>query len=317
MAGRGAPQPPRLASAERMDPARKRKIRLVVALAAAVCLAAALLYTSFSASTEASKPSRAQAGAVLRGHRQGRERARSATGRRAALPRPRPRRHRVGAGHLHGRRAGPVPRRARGDRVGRARARHLRRPSATRSSRSARRSSPRTSSPADDGRRRVRLPGRRAADGRLRGRRVALRRAHGPARVGHLRPARDLLPRRPVRDRLRAARGRLPALGLLVRAGGRGLLDRHADLLQGHRAVGDPGRLAAAVGHAAVAVRERGAVPHAPLAARHRAVRHRGARRDRRLLPAADGGLGEPVRHARERRRPRARASTRCCATRR
>ena len=109
----------------------------------------------------------------------------------------------------------------------------------------------------------------------------------------------------------------LPALGLLVRARGRGLLDRHADLLQGHRAVGDPGRLAAAVGHAAVAVRERGAVPHAPLAARHRAVRHRGARRDRRLLPAADGRLGEPVRHARERRRPRARASTRCCATRR
>jgi cytochrome c-type biogenesis protein CcmE len=40
-----------------MDPARKRKIRLAVALAAAVCLAAALIYTSFSAATEASKPS--------------------------------------------------------------------------------------------------------------------------------------------------------------------------------------------------------------------------------------------------------------------
>jgi cytochrome c-type biogenesis protein CcmE len=40
-----------------MDPSRKRKIRLVVALAAAVCLAAALVYTSFSASSEAAKPS--------------------------------------------------------------------------------------------------------------------------------------------------------------------------------------------------------------------------------------------------------------------
>ena len=40
-----------------MDPQRKRKLRLVVALAAAVLLAAALVYTSFSASTEAKEPS--------------------------------------------------------------------------------------------------------------------------------------------------------------------------------------------------------------------------------------------------------------------
>ena len=40
-----------------MDPARKRKIRLVVALGAAVLLAAGLVYTSFSASTEAREPS--------------------------------------------------------------------------------------------------------------------------------------------------------------------------------------------------------------------------------------------------------------------
>jgi cytochrome c-type biogenesis protein CcmE len=40
-----------------MDPARKRKIRLVVALSAAVLLAVALVYTSFSASTEAKQPS--------------------------------------------------------------------------------------------------------------------------------------------------------------------------------------------------------------------------------------------------------------------
>jgi cytochrome c-type biogenesis protein CcmE len=45
-----------------MDPSRKRKVRLVVALGAAVCLAGALIYTSFSASTEASKPSELKPG---------------------------------------------------------------------------------------------------------------------------------------------------------------------------------------------------------------------------------------------------------------
>jgi cytochrome c-type biogenesis protein CcmE len=40
-----------------MDPDRKRKIRLVVALGAAVLLAAGLVYTSFSASSEAKQPS--------------------------------------------------------------------------------------------------------------------------------------------------------------------------------------------------------------------------------------------------------------------
>jgi cytochrome c-type biogenesis protein CcmE len=40
-----------------VDSARKRKIRLVVALSAAVLLAAGLVYTSFSASTEAKQPS--------------------------------------------------------------------------------------------------------------------------------------------------------------------------------------------------------------------------------------------------------------------
>jgi cytochrome c-type biogenesis protein CcmE len=45
-----------------MDPARKRKIRLVVALGAAICLAGALVYTSFSASSEAAKPSELREG---------------------------------------------------------------------------------------------------------------------------------------------------------------------------------------------------------------------------------------------------------------
>jgi cytochrome c-type biogenesis protein CcmE len=40
-----------------LDPVRKRRIRLVVALTAAVLLASALAYTSFSAATEASSPS--------------------------------------------------------------------------------------------------------------------------------------------------------------------------------------------------------------------------------------------------------------------
>jgi cytochrome c-type biogenesis protein CcmE len=40
-----------------MDPSRKRKIRLVVALGAALLLVGALIYTSFSDSTEAKTPS--------------------------------------------------------------------------------------------------------------------------------------------------------------------------------------------------------------------------------------------------------------------
>jgi cytochrome c-type biogenesis protein CcmE len=46
-----------------MDPARKRTVRLVVALGAAVLLAGALVYTSFSASSEARSPSQLASGA--------------------------------------------------------------------------------------------------------------------------------------------------------------------------------------------------------------------------------------------------------------
>ena len=46
-----------MASSMAMDPRRKRKLRLFVALGAAVLLAGALIYTSFSASTQASTPS--------------------------------------------------------------------------------------------------------------------------------------------------------------------------------------------------------------------------------------------------------------------
>jgi cytochrome c-type biogenesis protein CcmE len=50
-----------------MDPARKRTIRLVVALSCALLLGSALVYTSFSAASEAREPSQladAQAGQV-------------------------------------------------------------------------------------------------------------------------------------------------------------------------------------------------------------------------------------------------------------
>jgi len=46
-----------------MDPSRKRRIRLVVALTAAVILAGALAYTSFSASSAAVQPSKLLASA--------------------------------------------------------------------------------------------------------------------------------------------------------------------------------------------------------------------------------------------------------------
>ena len=47
-----------------MDPSRKRKVRFVVALSVAVLLAGALVYTSFSASSEARTPSQLMAGAA-------------------------------------------------------------------------------------------------------------------------------------------------------------------------------------------------------------------------------------------------------------
>ena len=46
-----------------MDPSRKRRIRLILALSVALLLAGALVYTSFSGSTEASTPSDLKANA--------------------------------------------------------------------------------------------------------------------------------------------------------------------------------------------------------------------------------------------------------------
>ena len=111
-----------------MDPDRKRKIRLVVALATAVLLATALVYTSFNASTEARSPSELLAeepagasevyGKVVAGsvERQGTD---------MTLRDRRPRRpDQGGAGRLLGPGAGPVSRGPRGDRRRRAGRRH-------------------------------------------------------------------------------------------------------------------------------------------------------------------------------------------------
>ena len=46
-----------------VDPARKRKLRFVIALTCALLLASALIYTSFSASSEARSPSELAAAA--------------------------------------------------------------------------------------------------------------------------------------------------------------------------------------------------------------------------------------------------------------
>ena len=50
---------------EAMDPARKRTVRLIVALSAAVLLAVALAYTSFSASSEATTPRKLASSATV------------------------------------------------------------------------------------------------------------------------------------------------------------------------------------------------------------------------------------------------------------
>ena len=88
-------------------------------------------------------------------------------------------------------------------------------------------------------------------------------------------------------------------------------------VLPGRRRVVLAGRLAAAVGLAAVAVVEPRAVPDAQAPARRRGLRDRDPARLRRLLHLADGLLREPVRDDHARRRRKARDSIRCCASRR
>ena len=67
-----------------MNPARKRTVRLVVALSAAVVLASALIYTSFSAASPALTPSQ-----LVREAQPGRSYQLTGTSRRVGAPRGR------------------------------------------------------------------------------------------------------------------------------------------------------------------------------------------------------------------------------------
>ena len=272
-----------------MDPQRKRKIRLVVALGAAVLLAAALVYTSFTASTEAKQPSRAA-------HAPRRARRYDLTGKvvpgsieRAgsdlAFRGRRPRGHREHPGHLH---AAPSPT-----------------PSAT----GARSSSPARS---QDGhlRRRARHPGDQVPVEVHGGEEIhslgsaALALAFLTALFAGRRGAdRRRGDRRWVDSSRRAvyalcgllticvdrARGRhSPRDDFSFAARRRPLLDDDADLLQADRDVVEPGRLAAALGLGALDRLQRGPLRHPQPPPRDRPLRDRGADGDRRLLRRAD-----------------------------
>ena len=103
-----------------MNPARKRTVRLVVALSAAVVLASALIYTSFSAASPALSPSQ-----LVRQAQPGRSYQVTGTVVNGSVRHDgnaldfsvadRARRH-DRSGRLHRHRARPVPRRPRGDR---------------------------------------------------------------------------------------------------------------------------------------------------------------------------------------------------------
>ena len=242
-----------------MDPDRKRKIRLVVALSAAVLLAAALVYTSFSASSEAR--SRPTSQGVSGGNYEltGKVSPGSVDHDGSELnfdvaDRDDP--ERKHPGRLHGRGPRPVPRRPRGDRHRHGQGRHLRR----------RARQPDHQVPVEVRRRGG--PGPRARRDpvgsmvelgaacliaapvrvRVRGGRRAHRRAARRPPPGRLLAARDLRALRAA-DGLRGrARGGVPALGLLGRAGRRPLLDDDPARLQADRDVVEPGRLAAALG---------------------------------------------------------------------
>ena len=306
-----------------MDPSRKRRIRLVVALTAAVVLAGALAYTSFSASSPAVQPSKllasAEHRALLPAHGQGRGRVDRQARRRHPVPRARPQRraHRSPCAT-----SGAVPDPFRNGREVIVTVRKQRR--------------------------------------RLRGR-EGLAGDEVPVEVHRQAGVADLIVMAPVgqaclilalatcgygigaslygartgrRDwvdsgrrsvygaggadhrGLRGPRDRLPALGLPLRRRRHALVDHDADLLPRRRGVVLAGGLAAAVGVAAVAVVEPRALPRAPAPARRGALRDGGAARLRRLLhrPARLRGLA--VRHRWRRPRRRAPGSTRCCATR-
>src|SRR4051812_13464926 len=280
------------------DPSRRRRIRLVVALAAAVLLSGALAYTTFTAASDAVSPSQLLASATPGRHYQLSGKVAAGSGRREGdLLRFRIRdpNGRGPAPPLVYRGTGPHPLRdgreviasgqgASGQFVG------------ARDSRITKCPSKFTTTPPSgrkavclDGHRRLRRADRRADHGALRRRRRAGRRPDRPPPARRLRPPRDLLDRRPVRAVRGRARVRLRALGLLLRAGRQQLLDRHAALLPADRDVVEPAGLAAAVGLPALGLLEPGPARDPAHDAPDPALRHRRAGRGHRLLPRADG----------------------------
>ena len=213
-----------------MDPARKRTVRLVVALSAAVLLAGALVYTSFTASSEARSPSQlltsAQpgktyqlTGKVVPGY--------SHEGTCTRLPRARPQRQCLGPGPLHGRAARPVPRRARGHRQGPQAGRRVRRREGLAGDEVPVEVQREAVEPVPDvpGRRsRLPVPGARSPRSTASAPRCT---ARGPgAATGSTRAAaRSTRWPASLIGRVRHPRDRVPALGLLVRAGLLALVD--------------------------------------------------------------------------------------------
>ena len=182
-----------------MDPSRKRRIRLVVALTVAVAARRRARLHELLRLERGQEPQPAagqrRRRSLLPAHRQGRPGLSPRGRRRAVLPRARPQRHRVGARPLHRPGARSVPRRARGHRRRAQAGRRLRR----------REGLARDEVPVEvQGRheqpdvltlgRACLILGR--ADRPLRHRRLALRGAHRAARVGRLRAPRRLRARR-------------------------------------------------------------------------------------------------------------------------
>ena len=250
--------------ATHMDRARKRRTRLVVATSAAVVFAGALVYTSFSAASDAKDPSQLAAsavagrsyqltGTVVPGYRQvGQRRCSSASAtakRNASVP---------------VRYTGVVPDPFRAGREVIVTVREQGR------SLVGEQNSLMTKCPSKYSAEPVRTRDVMALTGRAplilallspltASRRRCTARARA-ARVGGLRAPRGVRARGADDARVRDPRGGVPALGLLVQRGRGPLVDDDADVLQADRAVVLAGGLAAAVGVAAVAVVEPGAV---------------------------------------------------------
>ena len=314
---RSRSRPPPCDNPRPVDPQRKRKIRLVVALSVAVLLAVALVYTSFSASTEAKEPSQligAAPGRQLRHDRQGRQ--------GLGPPRRRPSCASASPTAKAAARASRSPTAA---------------PSPTPSAAAARSSSPARSSTASSSAnatrwspsaRRSSRPRMTASLGSVALALAFLARDRGGVAALAGRDGDRALGRRLAPRRLRAC-GLLTLCVVLIEIAfasddfSFNIVQQHSSietpvLLQDGGDVVEPGRLAAALGLGALDRLLDRALRDPEQAARDGPLRDRGDGRRRALLHRADAvrRRRQPVRHARARRRPTGSASTRCCSTR-